>query len=432
MKLLSMLMLVSSLLLLNVIGPRHVTAQSTRKLHVDLGIRTPLAFEKRNGDTRILYDPDDKELERILSVVQTRLVKLHSEISFPGATLGFVLPDGRAGSVSVGVSDLELKKPLVPSDRMPAGSIGKMFVAAVALQLAQEGKITLDEKIEHWFGADPWFPRLANAHDVTLRMLLNHTSGIPEHEETAQFRKDLVANPNQTRKPEELIAYILDKRALFPAGKKWSYADTNYILVGMIIERVTARSLYSEMARRLLTPLKLNNTIPSDQRVLPGVIPGYSKEIGQLINKKGPYTKMIGPDGLIINPQWEWAGGGLASTPEDLARWVKALFDGNVLEKAFLDQMTAGVKSEKDLKYGLGVVINSTRSGELYGHDGVFPGYISVVKYSPQHRVAVAIQFNSDFFSKVRKDGPPASFSLDEIIPLIVDALDKKPTGNVS
>jgi len=118
---------------------------------------------------------EDKELVRISQAVQAKLSELHRMAEFPGATVGFVLPDGRHGSVSVGVSDLVKKTPLAPGDRMLAGSIGKPYVAAVVLQLVEEGKINLDEKIEHWFSREVWFGRLPNAKEITLRMLMNHT-----------------------------------------------------------------------------------------------------------------------------------------------------------------------------------------------------------------------------------------------------------------
>jgi CubicO group peptidase (beta-lactamase class C family) len=122
---------------------------------------------------------EDKELARISQAVEAKLKELRSAAEFPGATVGFVLPDGRYASVSVGVSDLVKQTPLKPNDRMLAGSIGKTYVAAVVLQLAEEGKINLDEKIEHWFQHEAWFGRLPNAKEITLRMLMNHTSGIP-------------------------------------------------------------------------------------------------------------------------------------------------------------------------------------------------------------------------------------------------------------
>src|SRR6266513_1087472 len=111
----------------------------------------------------------EAQLKRIRESTQAKLDQLHAAAGFPGASIGFVLPDGRSGSVSTGVSDLATKRPLVPTDLMLAGSIGKTFVAAVMIQLAQQGKVNLDDKIDHWFKADPWFARLPNANDITIR-----------------------------------------------------------------------------------------------------------------------------------------------------------------------------------------------------------------------------------------------------------------------
>jgi D-alanyl-D-alanine carboxypeptidase len=137
----------------------------------------------------------EEQLKRIRESIQAKLDQLHAAAGFPGATIGFVLPDGRSGSVSTGVSDLATKRPLVPTDLMLAGSIGKTFVAAVMIQLAQEEKVNLDDKIDHWFKTEPWFARLANANDITIRMLLNHSSGISNHADDDKFYQALAANP---------------------------------------------------------------------------------------------------------------------------------------------------------------------------------------------------------------------------------------------
>jgi D-alanyl-D-alanine carboxypeptidase len=117
---------------------------------------------------------NDAEISALGSKLQAKLNELHQAASFPGATIGFVLPDGRSGSVSVGLADVENRIPLKPADRMLAGSIGKTYVSAAMLQIVQEGKLDLDAKIERWFGRDAWFPRLPNAKDITLRMLMNN------------------------------------------------------------------------------------------------------------------------------------------------------------------------------------------------------------------------------------------------------------------
>src|SRR5215813_2606063 len=206
------------------------------------------------------------------TALQLKLDEWHKAGSFPGATLGVVLSNGESFGLAVGFSNRETKTAMTPDDRMLAGSVGKTFAAATALQLIKAGKIGLDDKIEKYLGGEKWFSRLPNAKDITVRQLMNHTSGLVRYEFKEQFTKDLTANPKKVWKPAELIAYLLDEKPPFEAGKGWDYSDTNYIVLGMIIEKVTGRKFYDEAYRRLLGPLKLNHTIPQDGPVLRGVV----------------------------------------------------------------------------------------------------------------------------------------------------------------
>jgi D-alanyl-D-alanine carboxypeptidase len=344
-----------------------------------------LSTKAQNPDVPLNRTADNEILNRILAKVQSKLDEFRISSKFPGATVGFVLPDGRSGSVSTGVADLGNHTPLKPSDRLLAGSIGKTFVAAVTLQLVQEGKIKLDEKIAYWLGNERWFGQLPNAQDITLRMLLNHSSGIQNHVDRADYIQSLIKNAARDVKYEELISYVLNKKPLFQAGHGYNYSDTSYILVGMIIEKVTGKTLYEEVAQRILNPLKLERTIPSNSRSLPQVANGYFQN-----------EPVIVKDKFVINPQWEWAGGGFASTPEDLAHWAKALYEGNVLQSNSLDEMLHSTSTGDGANYGLGVEIVQSRWGKSYGHDGEFPGYLSDMRYFPKHRIAVAVQVNSD------------------------------------
>ena len=368
---------------------------------------------------------DDLETAALQSRLHAMLETLHETGSFPGSTLGFVLPDGKSGSVSVGLADVENKRPLKPTDRMLAGSIGKTYVSAVMLKLVQDGKVNLDAKIDRWFEGDAWFSRLPNAKDITLRMLMNHTSGIPEHVLNADFIAAMKKDPDRTWRPEELVAYILDSKPLFPAGKGWSYADTNYILVGMIFERVAKKTVYGEVGRLILKPLRLDQTIPSDRRVLPGVITGYSRPNSPF----GFEGRLIVDGKFIINPQMEWTGGGFASTAEDLARWAKLLYEGKLLKKSALDQMLTGVDANEGRgsgagnKYGLAVQIRQSDWGVSYGHGGWFPGYRSEMEYFPRHRIAVAIQFNTDSGRALKKD---LRAYIADAMRVIIGELEKK------
>jgi len=368
---------------------------------------------------------NDVELSALRASLQAKLNTLHAAGSFPGATIGFVLADGRSSSVSAGLADVENKVSLKPSDRMLAGSIGKTYVSAVMLQLVQDGKVNLETKIDRWFGSEAWFSRLPNASDITLRNLMNHSSGIPEHVLHKDFIAEMKKDPDRIWKPEELLKYILDAKPLFPAGKGWSYADTNYILVGMIFERVTGKTVYGEVQRRILKPLRLERTIPSDRRTLPEVITGYSMPNSPF----GFEGRMIVDRKFIINPQMEWTGGGFASTAEDLAKWAKLLYEGKVLRKEALDQMLNGVEANEGRgsgvgnKYGLAVQIRTSEWGVSYGHGGWFPGYLSEMEYFPQQKIAVAVQFNTDA-GRTLKQGPRAYIA--DAMRIIVAELAKK------
>src|SRR5690348_9193685 len=121
------------------------------------------------------------------AALQTKLDEWHKAGSFPGATLGVVLANGETLSLAVGFSDRDAKTPMTPIDRMLAGSVGKTFAAATALQLVKEGKIGLDDKIEKYLGGESWFSRLPNAKTITVRQLMNHTSGLVRYEFKEQF-----------------------------------------------------------------------------------------------------------------------------------------------------------------------------------------------------------------------------------------------------
>ena len=349
------------------------------------------------------------------TAIQLKLNEWHKAGSFPGATLGVVLANGEAFGLAVGVSDRETKKAMLPTDRMLAGSVGKTFAAATALQLIKEGRLRLDDKIEKYLGSEPWFGRLPNAKDITVRQLMNHTSGLVRYEFKEQFTKDLTANPEKSWKPAELVAYLLDEKPPFAAGESWDYSDTNYIVLGMIIEKVTGRKFYDEASRRLLRPLKLSNTIPQDGPKLKGVVQGYA----------GPNNPFGGSDAMIvngkfvINPQFEWTGGGYASTAEDLARWAKMIYEGKAFSPDLLPEVLEGVPAPmlgRETKYGLGVIIRKTTLGTSYGHSGFFPGYMTDMMYFPEYKVAIAIQVNT---SVGRSLGKPLSRVLVEVMEII-------------
>jgi len=349
--------------------------------------------------------------------LQAKLDAWHAEGKFPGATLGVALADDTTFGLAVGLSDRESKTPMKPSDLMLQGSVGKTYVAAVALQLVHEKRLRLDDKIEQYLGHEPWFARLPNARAITVRMLMNHTSGLVRYEFKETFTKDLTANPDKRWRPEERIAYILDSAPPFAAGQGWEYSDTNYIVLGMIIERVTKSQYYDLARQRLLKPLKLTHTLPVDSHVIPGLIQGYAGAN----NPFGGTDAMMVNGRFVINPQLEWCGGGMASTTEDLARWGKALYEGRAFDRSLLAEMLDGAPAKlgPDSKYGLGVIIRPTALGISYGHSGFFPGYLTEMLYFPTRQFAVALQVNT---SAPRATGRPLLQIINELATIIAAA----------
>jgi D-alanyl-D-alanine carboxypeptidase len=358
--------------------------------------------------------------------IQVKLDEWHKAGKFPGATVGVVLADGESFGLAVGFSDREAKTPMKPTDRMLAGSTGKTFAAATALQLVKEGKIDLDAKVEKYLGSEVWFARAPNARDITVHQLMNHTSGLVRYEFKDTFTKDLTASPDKVWKPAELISYLLDEKPPFEAGKGWDYSDTNYIVLGMIIEKVTGKKFYDEANKRIVKPLKLENTIPQDSPRINGLVQGYAGAN----NPFGGKDSMIENGKFAINPQFEWTGGGWASTGHDLARWAKLMYEGKAFDASMVPIMLDGVPAKlgPNVKYGLGVIIRPTASGLTYGHSGFFPGYVTDMMYFPEKKIAVAVQVNTSAPGVF--GGKPPGRLIAEIAEMVVPAKAASSVAN--
>ncbi len=329
---------------------------------------------------------------------QRELDRLQQKHGFPGATAAFILPDRRYASVATGYADLENEVPMTPQSVMPAGSIGKSFVAAVALSLVNEGTLGLDDTIERWFESDAWFPRLPNGKELTLRMLLNHSSGLEDFLDSENMAMALFQTISDSidfpYSHEEKVQAVLDVRPRFPAGQGYYYTDTNYILAGLIIERATGESYYDVVRKRFIDPLELTAVTPSNRRDIPHLAAGYMPE-----DNRFRLPRKVTEDGaLIYDPSVEWTAGGLAATATDLVRWAKVLYGGTAMTSDYLDEMVKsanGNREEQGFEYGLGIQLMEMSPGKVYGHGGWIFGYVSGTYYFPEHDVAVAIQINT-------------------------------------
>ncbi len=330
----------------------------------------------------------------------TVLEESQLKYGFPGATAACILPDGTVEAIATGQADREHHIPMTPDSRMLAASIGKTFVAATAVALVQENRLELDAPVSKWMSGFSWFRQVPNHETITLRQLLTHSAGIQNHVETAGFRSAFSNNWQHTENPfspAELVAFILDQPGLFKPGEGWYYSDTGYILVGLIIEKVTGRSYYEEVTSRFLRPLHLAFTAPSDRLELPDLASGYMAAENEF---NLPEKSTVEPGKLAWHPGIEWTGGGLISNAQDLVRWAKSLYEGKAMEGNYLPSLLQAVpvsREHPDVRYGLGVAIHQNGPfGPTYGHGGWIPGYCSSLRYYPEYGVAIAFQINTD------------------------------------
>lgn len=338
--------------------------------------------------------------EDVQARLQTLLDGFCADYGFPGATAAISLPTADILTAATGLADREAETPMTRDSRMLAASIGKSFVAATVLALESDGLLKRSDLVSSHLGDRDWFVRLPNHATMTLRDLLRHGAGLPDHVHLPTFQAAMALRVSQggtPLSPEDAIAFVFDAKPLFPAGSGWAYSDTGYLLLGLVIEKVTGRAYYDLVSERFLNPLGLSATSPSNGPLLRGLAAGYVAAD----NPFGlpPLTMDMGGR-LLWDPAVEWTGGGLASTSRDLALWGHALFSGTAMAAAYLDRLHDAVPVAPDtpeILYGMGVAIHAdTPRGPVYGHGGWIPGYVSSLRHYADHGVTIAFQINTD------------------------------------
>lgn len=328
----------------------------------------------------------------------TLLETFRETYGFPGATVAVARSDGSVESVAVGLADIEARLPMTTDTRMPAASIGKSIWGAVLLSLEADGRIKRTDPVSDYLGDLGWFARIPNAGTMTVGHLLTHSAGLPDHVHMDGVAAMLIALGEAERfDPADVVAFVLDAPPLFEAGSAWSYSDTGYLLLGMVIEAATGDDVFAVANERFLIPLGLSATAASDGPDLAGLAVGYTMDG----NPFGLAPRTMDNAGrLTWNPAVEWTGGGFASTSADLAKWGHALFTGAAMERDYLGDLLDGVPVHPDapqLLYGSGVAIYSeTPLGPVYGHGGWVPGYVSSLRHYADYGVTIAFQINTD------------------------------------
>ncbi|WP_406167759.1 beta-lactamase family protein [Streptomyces canus] len=316
----------------------------------------------------------------------------------PGVTLT-AKDGGSTWSTTAGVGNLKTHAPRSADDRYRVGSITKTFVSTVLLQLEAEGRLSLDDTVEKWL------PGVVhgNGHDgsrITVRQLLNHTSGIFNYTADATFGRTYFLKDGffehryDTNTPEQLVAVAMAHQPDFAPGTSWNYSNTNYVVAGMVIQEVTGRSYGEEIRHRIIDPLHLTATS----------VPGTRVTVPQPSSRA--YSKLAqtatGPtyDVTRLNPSLASSAGEMISDSADLDRFYAALLKGRLLPPEQLKEMktTVAVEGIPNAGYGLGLMGRKLSCGvHVWGHDGGIHGSSSVAVTTADGRHSVAFNFNGDW-----------------------------------
>ena len=310
----------------------------------------------------------------------TRILDRHrARREFPGAVLALHDPSGTSFTVTAGVADpAKGRAPIDASTPWIIGSTTKTFVAVVVLQLAQERKLQLDATVE------PFFPDLPAASRITTRQLLQHTSGLAEYLHTDAVEGDA----RRAWRAHELIAIAVAKGPVAEPGAGYHYANTNYLLLGEIIERVTSRPWHAEVRSRILEPLGLRHTGYAGEPSAPWLGAGYVIADGTFVDATDRWHPSLGG-----------AAGAMYSTAADLMAFTLALFEGDLLDANRTAEMRSFVRGEDHgyvgHAYGLGLERYTLNNLTVLGHMGTGSAHSSFIGYDPTSRVAVAVLINA-------------------------------------
>ncbi|MBX0351935.1 serine hydrolase domain-containing protein [Bacillus toyonensis] len=309
------------------------------------------------------------------------------QLGYPGI-LANISKGGKTWSYAAGIADVRTKKPMKADFRFRIGSVTKTFIATVLLQLSGENRLNLDDSIEKWL---PGVIQ-GNGYDgnqITIRQILNHTSGIADYMNSKDFD---IMDTKKSYTAEEFVKMGISLPPEFAPGKGWSYSNTGYVLLGILIEKVTGNSYAEEIENRIIEPLDLSNTfLPGNSSVIPGTkhARGYIQLDGASELKDVTYINPGSSDGDMI------------STADDLNKFFSYLLSGKLLKEQQLNQMLTTVPTDREgTGYGLGIVEIKLPNGvSVWGHRGSVLGFSTFVGGTLGGKHTLAVNLNSFNFS---------------------------------
>ncbi|TXR99240.1 D-alanyl-D-alanine carboxypeptidase [Bacillus sp. SH7-1] len=309
------------------------------------------------------------------------------QLGYPGI-LANISKGGKTWSYAAGIADVRTKNPMKADFRFRIGSVTKPFIATVLLQLSGENRLNLDDSIEKWL---PGVIQ-GNGYDgnqITIRQILNHTSGIADYMNSKDFD---IMDTKKSYTAEEFVKMGISLPPEFAPGKGWSYSNTGYVLLGILIEKVTGNSYAEEIENRIIEPLDLSNTfLPGNSSVIPGTkhARGYIQLDGASELKDVTYINPGSSDGDMI------------STADDLNKFFSYLLSGKLLKEQQLNQMLTTVPTDREgTGYGLGIVEFKLPNGvTVWGHRGSVLGFSTFVGGTLGGKHTLAVNLNSFNFS---------------------------------
>jgi D-alanyl-D-alanine carboxypeptidase len=338
------------------------------------------------------------------AALDAQLETLRARVGIPGISAAIVFPDGTTWRGTAGLADVAAGRPVTPDTAFPVASVSKTFTAGLILGLVQDGTLGLDAS------ARSYLPSLPIDPAITIRELLDHTSGLRDFFFGAGVDHALLSKPARVWDPARSFRYL--GKPYSKPGVSWHYSNTNYLVLGVVAEAVGHAPVADQLRARFLTPLGLDHTyyqavesprgpVVHDYRFLGAspALPAIDLSDGSAVV---PFTSVVTAAG---------AAGSIATTATDLAHWARALYAGPILDRptrdAMLDDILRTAKLKPAIGYGLGVQSVVVAGVPTLGHSGRYLGARAVFRWLPEQRIAIAVLTNQS-----RSDPNPILASL--------------------
>lgn len=327
----------------------------------------------------------------VQAALDARLEQLRAKYGIPGISAAVRFADGSSWQGTAGFADVAARRPVTADTAFSVASVSKTFTAALILALVEDGRLGLD------MPAKSYLPTLPIDPAITIRQLLDHTSGLRDFYYGPGVDHALLSKPARVWTAARSLGYV--RKPFAKPGVSWHYSNTNYLILGMLAEAVGGAPVADQLRDRFLRPLGLDHTWYQAVDVPAGPVAhgyrftGTSTKLPAIDLSVGtrvvPFTSVVTASG---------AAGSIATTADDLARWAEAMYGGDALTPASRDAMVEDIVRTATYKptvpYGLGVQAVTVDGHRTLGHSGRFLGTRAVVRWLPYDRIAIAVLTN--------------------------------------